>query len=202
MNGQTAELGVRVLPEDAVHVDGRLIELAASNVTFMLHKPAGVLSSVSDDRGRSTVMDLLPDVPGLHPAGRLDLNSEGLLLLTTDGDLTLRLTHPRFQVEKEYRVWCAEGTLSRAALQQLSAGVLLEDGPARAVRVTAELGGCRLVLQDGRKRQVRRMLGAVGFSVVELLRTRIGPLQLGKLPAGQYRQLSAAELMRLKDTGS
>lgn len=197
VNGRTAELGERVHAGDAIRLDGRLLDLERTSVTFMLNKPPGVLSSVSDDRGRKTVTDLLPDVPGLHPVGRLDLQSEGLLLLTTDGDLTLKLTHPRYGKEKEYRVWSRQGTVGSQALQRLLEGVQLEDGLARASSVHAERGGCTIVLTDGRKRQVRRMLAAVGHDVIRLQRIRIGSLRLGNLPEGQYRKLSDAELMAL-----
>jgi 23S rRNA pseudouridine2605 synthase len=197
VNGRPVELGTRIHPGDAVRLDGRLLELGRTSVTFMLNKPAGILSSVTDDRGRKTVTDLLPAVPGLHPVGRLDLNSEGLLLLTTDGDLTLRLTHPRYGKEKEYRVWCRQGTVGTRALQRLREGVLLEDGPARADSVRSEPGGCSIVLSEGRKRQVRRMLAAVDYDVIRLQRTRLGSIRLGNLPEGQYRKLSDAELMAL-----
>lgn len=198
VNGQPVALGTRVHPGDSVQVDGRQLELERSSVTFMLNKPQGVLSSVTDDRGRKTVMDLLPDVPGLHPVGRLDLQSEGLLLLTNDGNLTLLLTHPRYGREKEYRVWCRQGTVNSRALQQLVSGVELDDGLARAVSARAMHDGCSVVLAEGRNRQVRRMLAAVGYDVTRLQRTRLGSLQLGNLPAGQYRQLSEAELMALR----
>src|SRR5699024_2501412 len=117
---------------------------------------------VSDNRGRKTVVSLVPPASGLHPVGRLDLESEGLLLLTNDGDLTLRLTHPRYEKEKEYRVWTREGALAETALRKLREGVELEDGAARVVSAARAPGGARLVIREGRKRQVRRMLKAVG----------------------------------------
>lgn len=198
VNGRRAELGDRALPGDDVRLDSKPVQRPGSSVTLLLHKPAGVLSAVSDDRGRRTVLDLVPPAPGLHPVGRLDLESEGLLLLTNDGELTHRLTHPSFGKEKEYRVWCEEGALSKQALKRLTDGVMLDDGPATAVSAAHAAGGVRLVLQEGRKRQVRRMLKAVGYEVSRLLRLRIDGLRLGDLQPGQWRKLSGAEIDRLK----
>lgn len=199
VNGRVATLGDRALPGDDVRVDGRRVSAVRTHVSYLLYKPAGVVSTVQDERGRRTVVDLLPPVPGLHPVGRLDLESEGLLVLTTDGELTLRLTHPRYGHEKEYRLWCREGTVAAGALARLEAGVELEDGPARAAKTRAADGGCVLVLTEGRKRQARRMLAAVGYQVTRLVRTRLGPLRLGDLPPGGYRELSQVELRRLRD---
>lgn len=192
VNGVRAELGQSVTQGDDVRVNG-VRATVQEHVTYMLYKPAGVLSSVSDDRGRETVIDLLPPVPGLHPVGRLDLESEGLLLVTNDGDLTLRLTHPRYGHEKAYRVWC-DAPLSRTDLQRLKNGLELDDGPAEAASVRAMPGGCELTLREGRNRQVRRMLGALGRSVTRLLRTRVAHLSLAGLEPGAYRQLTEAEL--------
>ncbi len=192
VNGVRAELGQSVTQEDDVRVSG-VRAAVQEHVTFLLYKPAGVLSSVSDDRGRETVIDLLPPVPGLHPVGRLDLESEGLLLVTNDGDLTLRLTHPRYGHEKSYRVWC-DAPLSRTDLQRLKNGVELDDGPAKAASVRAVPGGCKITLREGRNRQVRRMLAALGRSVTRLLRTRVAHLTLAGLEPGAYRQLTEAEL--------
>lgn len=197
VNGRVAELGMSVAPEDAVTVDGRRVRPPVTRVTYLLNKPAGYLSTVRDERGRPTVMQLVPPVAGLHPVGRLDADSEGLLLLTTDGALTLRLTHPRFAHPKEYRVWCAEGTVAQAALARLQQGVMLEDGPARADVARPAAGGAVIVIHDGRKHQVKRMFKAVGYRVTRLKRTRIGPLALGELPVGAYRQLTPADYARL-----
>lgn len=198
VNGHLARLGERARPDDDVRVDGRSIRRRVEHVTFLLNKPPGVVSTARDDRGRRTVLDLLPDVPGLHPVGRLDMDSEGLLLVTTDGDLTLALTHPRYGHEKEYRLWCRQGTVDPSALATLASGVELDDGPARAGIVTAAPGGCVLVLTEGRNRQARRMLEAVGYNVTRLLRIRQGPLRLGDLPSGRYRRLTERELARLR----
>lgn len=198
VNGRRAALGDRAGPNDEVLLDGQPVQRSQSLVTLLLHKPAGVLSAVSDDRGRRTVTELVPQAAGLHPVGRLDLDSEGLLLLTNDGDLTLKLTHPRYGKEKEYRVWCREGALSKQALGKLLEGVELEDGPARAVKAAHAPGGARLVLKEGRKRQVRRMLQALGYEVDRLLRLRVDQLRLGDLQPGQWRRLSGEEIDRLK----
>ena len=197
VNGQTAELGMKVSEEDEVRVDGKSVERDVKLVTYLLNKPEGVVSTVDDERNRQTVMDLVPVVPGLHPVGRLDRDSEGMLLLTNDGDLTLEMTHPRFEHEKEYRVWCSEGTPNAGALAALEQGVELEDGIARVVVAKVADGGCRVVLGEGRNRQVRRMLAAVGYRVTRLVRVRIGGLELGNLAVGGYRKLSAADFKRL-----
>ena len=198
VNGRIAGLGDRARPDDDVRVDGQRVPQRVEHVTFLLNKPPGVVSTARDDRGRRTVLDLLPALPGLHPVGRLDMDSEGLLLVTTDGDLTLRLTHPRYGHEKEYRLWCAQGTVEPSALAALASGVELDDGPARAAIVTAAEGGCVLVLTEGRNRQARRMLDAVGYRVTRLVRIRQGPLQLGDLPPGRFRRLTERELARLR----
>lgn len=200
VGGRRARLGDRVAPTDDLRVDGRPVAAPAAHRTFALHKPAGVVTSAADERGRRTVFALLPDVPGLHPVGRLDLDSEGLLLLTTDGDLTLQLTHPRYGHAKTYRVWCVGGCPSPEALQRLRDGVLLDDGWARAEAVRSLPGGAQLVLREGRKRQVRRMLEAVGAPVERLLRTRVGALALGDLAPGAWRELTADEVERLRYT--
>ena len=197
VDGNIAGIGDTVAPHAVIRVDGRVVERRVRHRTFALHKPAGVVTTADDERGRTTVLDLLPPVPGLHPVGRLDLDSEGLLLLTTDGELTLRLTHPRYEHEKEYRAWCAEGALPPDAIRRLQAGVELDDGPAAAVSARSVTGGALLVLHEGRNRQVRRMLAAVGFTVERLLRTRVADLLLGDLVAGEHRELTNEDLMRL-----
>ncbi|HEX7004424.1 MAG TPA: pseudouridine synthase [Trueperaceae bacterium] len=194
VDGEPAQLGMRLSGAEEVRVDGRLVTGEARRVTYMLNKPRGILSTASDERGRRTVIDLLPPTPGLHPVGRLDKESEGLLLLTTDGELTLRLTHPRYGHRKTYRVWCRQGTVPTGALELLRRGVELEDGRARALEAVPLPDGCLLVLGEGRKRQVRRMLAAVGFEVSRLQRTRVGELELGNLEPGSYRLLSEEEI--------
>ena len=197
VNGRRASIGDRALPHDDVRVDGKEVRVVTEHVTYLLHKPVDVLSTAQDERGRRTVLDLVPHAPGLHPVGRLDRDSEGILLLTNDGDLTLRLTHPRYGVDKEYRVWCKQGRVDGGALARLVKGIDLDDGPARAQAARPAPGGAVLVLTEGRKREVRRMLKAVGYEVERLLRTRIGGLSLGDLPVGAYREVSKDELERL-----
>jgi 23S rRNA pseudouridine2605 synthase len=198
VNGRVARLGDRALPEDDVCVDGRPVPREREHVSYLLNKPPGVVCSVSDEHGRRTVLDLLPSVAGLHPVGRLDMDSEGLLIVTTDGDLTLRLTHPRHGHEKEYRLWCEQGTVDDEALARLRAGVELDDGPARAIKARPAEGGCVLVLVEGRNRQARRMLESVGYRVGRLRRTRLGSLRLGDLPLSSFRLLEEDELRRLR----
>ncbi|MCA9837296.1 MAG: rRNA pseudouridine synthase [Trueperaceae bacterium] len=202
VNGKVAELGMSVSAADTIRVDGKRVERKVETVSYMLNKPSGVVTTLQDERGRDNVMNYLPKVPGLHPVGRLDMDSEGLLLLTTDGEMTLQLTHPRYEKEKEYRVWTREGTLSAAALALLEQGIELEDGMAKVVVAKLAEGGCTLVLNEGRNRQVRRMLAAVGYLVTRLVRTRIGKLELGDLPTGEYRELSAHEFKLLGYTQS
>lgn len=197
VDGAVAVLGQKVAPGQRVALDGRAVAARTEHRTFALHKPAGVLTTAADDRGRRTVLDLLPAVPGLHPVGRLDLDSEGLLLLTTDGALTDRLTHPRYGHAKTYRVWCEGGALPRAACRTLEAGVDLDDGPARALRARPAPGGAVVDLGDGRKRQVRRMFDAVDHPVLRLVRTHIGGLSVGELRPGEHRELGSEDLRRL-----
>ncbi|WP_261663916.1 pseudouridine synthase [Deinococcus sp. Marseille-Q6407] len=192
VNGAAASLGQRVQPEDHITVDGQPVAAPAAQVTYMLHKPAGFVTTAHDELGRSTVLDAMPPVPGLHPVGRLDKDSEGLLILTTDGDLTMRLTHPRFEHEKIYRVW-SDPWPGAAELAELRRGVELEDGFARA-EVEPAPGGALALLREGRKRQVRRMFAAVGCPVDRLLRFRVGGLWLGDLGPGEYTQLGPREL--------
>jgi len=206
VNGRVATLGDRVGPGDSVEVDGGRVPLDPEVRTYALHKPAGVVTTASDPQGRPTVADLYPEGPRVFPVGRLDLETEGLLLLTGDGELANRLTHPRFGVEKEYLAE-VDGEPAAAALRRLTRGVDLEDGPARArsaVRVAGSRGraAVRLVMTEGRKREVRRMLGAVGLPVRRLVRTRIGPVRLGRLRAGEWRELEPAEVAALyRETG-
>lgn len=209
VNGQPAtEPGIKILPGmDEVRVDGRLVSLPVSKVYVALHKPAGVVTTASDPQGRQMVLDLLPDTlraQRLFPVGRLDLDSEGLLLLTNDGDFALRLTHPRYEQEKEYHA-LVRGRPIPASLEPLRRGLLLPGetrptAPARARSLRPgehETTWLTVTLREGRKRQVRRMLAAVGYPVVRLVRVRVGPLNLGDLQPGQWRFLTAEEVARL-----
>lgn len=182
---------------DAVTVDGRPVPAALPRRTILLNKPRGVLSTRHDPRGRPTVLDLVDDPAGLFPVGRLDADSRGLLLLTTDGELALRLTHPRHGVAKRYRV-TVHGRAGDRALRTVESGVDLEDGPARALsaRRVGTSGGSDVVdvvMTEGRNREVRRLLGAAGLRVDDLQRVALGPLELGRLREGTSRPLRPAE---------
>jgi 23S rRNA pseudouridine2605 synthase len=196
VDGQAATLGARAdLAVQRVRVDGRLVSRAPiSAAVWMLNKPAGYVVSAADERGRPTVYDLLRAAPqGLRYIGRLDLDSEGLLLLTTDGELAHRLAHPRYQVWKTYEA-DVTGTPTPEGLERLRRGVLLEDGvtaPARVDLVSA--GQVRLEIREGKKREVRRMLAAVGTPVTRLVRTAVGPVRLSALAVGEARPITAEE---------
>jgi 23S rRNA pseudouridine2605 synthase len=188
-----ATLGQSAEATDTIVVDGKRLEFAAQQVSFALYKPRGVVTSASDEFGRQNVLELVPEVPGLHPVGRLDKASEGLLILTTDGDLTLHLTHPRYHHEKEYRIW-TDPEPSNQQLEALWQGVELEDGFAKPHALEAARDGCRMVLLEGRKHQVRRMAASVGLNVLRLMRTRIGNLKIGDLRPGEWRELEPEDL--------
>jgi 23S rRNA pseudouridine2605 synthase len=185
----------------AVALDGRPLAGAEPRVLYALHKPTGVVSTARDTHGRRTVLDLVP-ARGLrlYPVGRLDADSSGLILLTNDGELANRLTHPRFEVPKTYRAKLGGPPVGERAIRALRAGVKLEDGPtapARVRRVSANV--IDLTIHEGRNRQVRRMCAAVGHPVLALVRTSFGPLQLAGLEAGAHRRLSEGDLARLRD---
>ena len=182
----------------AVLVDGAPVQLVEGHVVYALHKPLGVVSTAKDTHGRRTVVDLVPSEQRLYPVGRLDADSTGLILLTNDGDLAYRLTHPSFEVDKTYVAVVARTPVRERALAQLRAGVELDDGPtapAEVERVGAD--ALSITIHEGRKRQVRRMCAAVGHPVRSLQRVRFGPLALGDLAVGGHRRLSAEELRRL-----
>lgn len=193
VNGKVAVLGQKVNPGDVVEVDGKPVEPPRERIVLALHKPRGYTTTRHDPHAQKTVYDLLPSIPGLHPIGRLDRDSEGLLLFTNDGELTFRLTHPRHGVQKVYRVWTEGGTLPEGVCRRLLKGVMLEDGPAKALACRPAPGGAFLTLAEGRKREVRRMLKAVGYPVKRLLRVQVGPIRLGNLPPGKWRRLSSEE---------
>lgn len=199
VNGETAALGRRVdRASDSVTVDGVPVGVRPGLVYYLLNKPAGVVSAASDPQGRPVVVDLVPPTPRVHPVGRLDADSEGLLVLTNDGELTFRLTHPSFGVEKEYLV-AVQGSPSPGALRRLREGVELADGPTAPARV-ARVGdnGLRITIHEGRNRQVRRMCDAVGHPVRRLVRVRVGPLRDRRLPPGAWRALAPAEVRALE----
>jgi len=184
----------------AVAFDGEPVRGVEPRVAYALHKPAGVVSTASDPHGRRTVVDLVPGERRLYPVGRLDADSTGLILLTNDGELANRLTHPRYEVPKTYRATLAGPALTERALRALRDGVELEDGttaPARVRRLTPHQ--LELTIHEGRNRQVRRMCEAIGRPVRQLVRIRFGPLELGDLRPGRARRLTPAELRALAD---
>jgi 23S rRNA pseudouridine2605 synthase len=182
---------------DEVSVDGRAIGLEEREV-HALHKPPGVVSTASDTHGRPTVTDYVPSARRLYPVGRLDAETTGLILLTNDGELANRLTHPRYEVEKRYRAVVEPRPVGEAALAMLREGVRLEDGLTLPAGVEQPaFGVLELSLREGRKRQVRRMFESVGHRVVALSRIAFGPLELGRLPEGESRRLAPEEIERL-----
>lgn len=204
------EQGSRIDPaHDIVKVDGRVVRTSTRQVYILLNKPEGYLSTVSDPQGRPTVLDLLPAELRrlrIYPVGRLDSDTSGLLLLTNDGDFALRLTHPRYALEKHYEV-LVQGQPSGAALRALRQGVFItEDNGRKYKTAPAQFsnlhheGDCTrftLTIHEGRKRQVRRMLATIGLPVLTLERVGIGALTTGSLPAGQWRYLTEEEVMKL-----
>jgi 23S rRNA pseudouridine2605 synthase len=188
---------------DAVAVDGRPLAIRRASVVYAVNKPAGVVSTASDPQGRPTVVSLVPSDERLYPVGRLDIDATGLILLTNDGALAHHLTHPRFEVEKTYRVVVRRAPVREPALQALREGVELADGrtaPAQVSRVAADV--IELTLREGRKRQVKRMCDQVGHPVARLTRIRLGSLELGALRSGSYRRLSRREVESLRRTGT
>lgn len=208
VNGQVVtRLGTKVDPEhDSITVDGRPIPKRVKKTYLMLNKPAGYITTVSDPEHRPTVMELVPHNSRIYPVGRLDANSEGLILMTNDGEFANLLAHPRYSYEKEYHV-AVPGTVKEDDLRALREGVVL-DGRKTApalVRVLSSDGKTTwlsMTIHEGRNRQIRRMLHALGYRVERLVRMRIGSLWLGSLPRGQYRNLTPAEVRMLKRTGS
>jgi 23S rRNA pseudouridine2605 synthase len=199
VNGDVAELGRRVdLEKDRVEVDGVPLSIRPGLVYYLLNKPTGVVTTADDPHGRPTVVELVPIDPRVFPVGRLDIDTEGLLLLTNDGDLTHRLTHPSYGVEKEYLAHVV-GEPSPGEVRRLRDGVQLDDGmtaPAKANVVSP--GVLRLAIHEGRNRQVRRMCDAIGHPVRRLVRTRIGPVADRSLKPGAWRALSPGEVRSLE----
>jgi 23S rRNA pseudouridine2605 synthase len=203
VNGKVAHVGQGVDPElDDITVHGRPVSIADRPAEWLvLHKPAGVMTTRSDPQGRPTVFDLVDDRPGLTYVGRLDLDTEGVLLLTTDGDAAHALTHPSTEVERVY-VATVTGD-ARAAAARAGTGVELHDGPVRPTAVDArELQGgeweFEVTIAEGRKREVRRLCRALGLTVHRLVRTRFGPVRLGRLAAGASRSLLPEERAALQ----
>lgn len=203
VNGQVINtLGVTVDPErDEITCDGKPVQVKPPLVYILLHKPIGYVSTVSDPQGRPTVLELAPKKGRLYPVGRLDQDSEGLLLLTNDGDLTLRLTHPRYVQAKEYHA-LVQGYPDWEAIEMLKGRIVLDGqrtAPARVQLLDSdgEQSWLSLTIHEGRNRQVRRMLEHTGYPVLRLIRVRVGPLYLGNLPSGAYRYLTDEEVAEL-----
>ncbi len=201
IDGTVAVLGNRVGPDARITIDGVPVLRDVHTVHYLLHKPTGVVTTADDPQGRPTVVELVPTEPRVFPVGRLDLDTSGLLLLTNDGELANLLTHPRHGVDKAYLAE-VEGRPSPGTLRALRTGIELDDGPtapakARVVQTEGPRSLVELVIHEGRNRQVRRMLDAVGHPVVRLVRTRIGPLHDDHLAPGQWRVLDRSEVRAL-----
>ena len=207
INGETVtEMGTLVQEGDVVTLDGERIQPEEKKVYILYHKPAGEVTTVSDDKGRETVLDRFRDLPvRVYPVGRLDYDSEGLLLLTNDGELAQRLTHPSCEVDKTYLVRIV-GNLTKEEHDRLRRGLYMEGDerrtwPARVgiVRTGEVWSDVLVTIHEGRNRQVRRMMDAVGHRVVMLRRVRFGPLELGGLRRGEWRELTAEEIGKLRE---
>jgi len=203
VNGAVADLGRRVdVEHDLVELDGAAIGVRPDLVYYLLNKPPGVVTTADDPQGRPTVVGLVPDEPRVFPVGRLDVETEGLLVLTNDGELTHRLTHPSFGVDKEYLAH-VNGQPTRAELRRLREGVELDDGLTAPAQVSMPTPGLlRIVLHEGRNRQVRRMCEAIGHPVQRLVRSRIGPITDRKLKPGSWRELTVDEVRALERAAS
>ncbi|MGH9026921.1 MAG: pseudouridine synthase [Acidimicrobiia bacterium] len=207
VNDEQAVLGRRVDPaSDRIAVDGVPVPAAAGLVRYLLNKPSGVITSADDPQGRSTVLDLVPVEPRVFPVGRLDYDTEGLLILTNDGELANLLAHPRHGVDKTYLAE-VDGVPSPAAVRRLRKGVVLDDGVTQPARVSLLQGrdgraALEIVVHEGRNRQVRRMCDAVGHPVRRLVRTRIGPVGDTRLGPGKWRSLSPREVRALLEAAT
>lgn len=209
VNGEkVTEMGVKVDPEkDKITLDGKIIEPLEKEVYFALNKPAGVVTTVSNKHGETTVMDLVKEVDErIFPVGRLDKDTKGLLILTTDGKLANRMMHPRYHLDKTYIV-TVKHELPKRSLKYLSKGIVVGGKKTQPASVdlykkTRRMVRYKMTIREGRKRQIRRMFKAVGDPVVELKRVSIGPVTLGRLPEGEYRPLNRKEIGQLKkETG-
>jgi 23S rRNA pseudouridine2605 synthase len=207
VNGEVAILGRRVdVEHDTIALDGVTVIARDDLVYYLLNKPAGYVSTASDPEGRATVVELVPPTPRVYPVGRLDYETEGLLLLTNDGELTQLLTHPSFGVVKTYLAE-VDGDPAPATVRRLREGVELDDGPTAPARVKVvqrrgTTAAIEIGVHEGRNRQVRRMCDAVGHPVRRLVRTRIGPLHDRRLQPGDWRRLSAGEVRRLYEAAT
>lgn len=205
VNGKLAHLGQRISPnKDEVKYKGTKVSVLSDLTYLLLHKPAGYVSTTNDELGRKTVLNLLPleKRAGLYPVGRLDQDSEGLLLLTNDGELAYVLTHPKFEIEKTYHV-LLEGIPSTPALKHLERGVKLNDEYVKPVKTSIlrrenKNTWLEIVIAEGKKHQVKRMINRTGYEVLRLIRVKMGPLELGDLLKGEYRELSQEEINTLR----
>jgi len=203
MNGKQASIGDQINPEmDEISIDGKpLRERETGYHYFLLNKPVGYLSTVTDPQRRRTVLDLVHVKGRIYPVGRLDKDSEGLMLLTNDGDLAYRLTHPKYAIEKCYEV-LVEGIPKMEELSKLEKGILLDDGmtaPCKAkIFERKKNAWLEIKLHEGKKREIRRMMGKIGYNVMTLRRVAIGPLKLANLPSGKSRELSTSEIKLLR----
>lgn len=205
VNGVTAKLGDKADPEnDHIKIDGKLLKAKPNELVYiMLNKPKRVMCTTNDPEGRQTVLDLIKGIKNrVWPVGRLDYHSEGLVLLTNDGELSLRLTHPKYKVEKVYEVKVKD-LPDEKKIEKLKKGIWLEDGKTAPceisfIKKTNENSWFRVTLKEGKRRQIRRMFHAIGHDVMKLKRISIGPIKLGKLPIGNYRFLTEKEIIILK----
>lgn len=202
INGHLAKIGDIVDSEhDKITVEGKKAELETQEIYYLVHKPRGVVSAVSDPDGRRTVTSLVPGGSRLYPVGRLDYDSEGLMLLTNDGELAFRLTHPKFEVNKTYRV-LVKGVMNDKSVGYLEQGVTVDGvktAPAEVNIVEAQPNNTwiDITIHEGRNRQIRKMCEAVGYPVMRLIRTKFGPWELGDLPSGQYRALTPDDIAKI-----
>ncbi len=204
VDGETVTDPARdVTPQDTVLLDGQEVRPEPERLVYAVNKPRGVVSTAKDTHGRKTVVALINSDARLYPIGRLDADSTGLILLTNDGDLAHRLTHPSFEVDKTYRATVANPPVRNDAIKALQQGVELEDGktaPAKVRRLAPDT--LEITIHEGRKRQVKRMCEAVGHRVRRLERVAFGPLQLGELKPGRHRRLTGAEVRALASAGA
>lgn len=205
VNEQLAIMGQKIDPEkDKISLNDQLLKIKDPNLIYiLLNKPKGYISSTKDEENRPTILELVHITTRLYPIGRLDYNSEGLIILTNDGDLTQKLTHPKYHVEKTYIVDIF-GIVTKEKLEKLANGIELEDGqktkPAK-VRILKQANGkttLEFIISEGKKRQIRRMCSAVRFHILKLVRTKIGTIELGTLKSGKWRRLSKQEVEKLK----
>lgn len=203
VNGTIAVLGDRATLEDSIELDGTPLELRVEKVSYLLNKPRGVISTASDEHGRQSVIDLIDSPHRLYPVGRLDADTTGLIIVTSDGELTYRLTHPKHGVDKTY-IAKVSGDVSESELTLLREGVELEDGMTAPARVkvvdrSRDASLVELSIHEGRNRQIRRMMDAVGHPVITLHRVSIGPVSDSGLRPGQYRELTILEIHALNE---